>query len=352
MESGKKNSIVNRIISGITFLEINGELYKIVQPDKSKRALAEYVYNKTLEDNKYSEMLTRDQASSLLHSKNIWTPLDEKNNKDLSKYLDDLKVNLYNSLYNKNEQKATRRRIEQVNKAINKNLEKKFHFDMATIEYHAEKIKQEFLMAICIYDVHDNPVYTYHNFDRKDKFILNRFLNNAIQNIISVAEYREIARTEPFRSLWSIGKENTFNVDFSDLSIEQKTLILYSRMYDNVYENPERPSEEVINDDDMLDGWFILEKRKSDKERKQRQVDKMTNKVDNGKGGELFVVANSAEDADQIRDLNDINARMKMRQRDNAVKQKGKLEEHQLPDVQLELKNEAMRQMADRFKRK
>ena len=127
---------------------------------------------------------------------------------------------------------------------------------------------------------------------------------------------------------------------------------MYSRMYDNVYENPERPSEEVIEDDDMLDGWFAKLRRESEKERKQREVDSILNKKGANKGGkgETFVVAGSREEADKIRDINGINERMKMRQRDAAVKQKGKLEEQDLPDVKLELRSEAMKQMADRFK--
>ena len=48
--------------------------------------------------------------------------------------------------------------------------------------------------------------------------------------------------------------------------------------------------------------------------------------------------------------LNGINEKMKMRQREAAVKQRGRLEEQDLPDVKLELRSEAMKQMADRFK--
>ena len=123
-------------------------------------------------------------------------------------------------------------------------------------------------------------------------------------------------------------------------------------MYDNVYENPERPSDEVIEDDDMLDGWFAKLRRDAEQERKQREVDAILNKKGVGKDGkgEMFVVSNSAEEANKIRGLNNINQRMKMRQREAAVQQKGSVEEQNLPDVKLELRSEAMKQMADRFK--
>ena len=123
-------------------------------------------------------------------------------------------------------------------------------------------------------------------------------------------------------------------------------------MYDNVYENPERPSDEVIEDDDMLDGWFAKLRKDAEKERKQREVDSILNKKGVGKNGkgETFVVSGSVEEANKIRGLNGVNERMKMRQREVAVKQKGSVEEQNLPDVKLELRSEAMKQMADRFK--
>ena len=62
-------------------------------------------------------------------------------------------------------------------------------------------------------------------------------------------------------------------------------------------------------------------------------------------------MANSQDAAKKITGLNDIHSRMKMKQRDKAIQEKGKLEPHQLPDIKQELKQEAMRQMADRFKK-
>jgi len=44
-------------------------------------------------------------------------------------------------------------------------------------------------------------------------------------------------------------------------------------------------------------------------------------------------------------------SRIKMNQRQAAVGKDGRIEEQNLPDVKMDLKAEAMRQMADRFKR-
>ena len=170
--------------------------------------------------------------------------------------------------------------------------------------------------------------------------------------MISSYQYREIARTEPFRSLWSIAKQNIFGT-LSNLTIDQKNIILYSKMYDNVYEHPERPNDEVIEDDLMLDGWFAVQKRESEIERNKKQADNLLDSKKNRKGGdagELFVVAGNKEEAKKISSLNDLNTKMKLKQRQQQINKDGSLEEQEFIDVKLDLRNQAMKQMAQRVK--
>ena len=48
---------------------------------------------------------------------------------------------------------------------------------------------------------------------------------------------------------------------FSKL-IDQKNILILSRMYDNVQESLDCPADDIMQDDDMLDGWFIHQKNK------------------------------------------------------------------------------------------
>lgn len=352
MNSSEKSLIVNRILNEYTYLNIDGTLYKYSQPDKNKRALSDLYYKEVIEDSKYSGLITRDQAAIFLQRKKIWVPQDEKVLKDTNELLDSYKVDYYRSeVMHKGEKE--KERILKYLKTVQKNIEKlylrKYSLDHMTLESYAENARDELLVAISITDSLDNPIYTYENFKYKDTFILKRFLNEFSRNLITEAKYREIARTEPFRSIWSLGKENCFGKPSCDLSLDQRNLMLYSRMYDNVYENMDRPTDKIINNDYMLDGWFVLQKKEADKARSQKELEHLTGS--NTGAGELGVVV-SREQADKIYEMNDMNGRMKMKQRNAAVQEKGKLEEHQLPDVQLELRNEAMRQHADRLKGK
>ena len=352
MDQGKKTSAVNRICSGKVYLKIDGSIYSMSNPNKDQRAMAEMVYLEALNDTRFSDLITREQADKYLLGRGIWSPSNDKELEKLNEYLDTQKIELYENLYNDRKKRQLRSKINSIKKGIAKSITKKYSLDHMTLEAHAENCRSDFLAAICIRSETNEQVYSYNNWGQNGNYLLQRFLTFSANNILGAEEYREICRTEPFRSIWSVSKSSCFGVCASDLSTDQKSLIMYSRMYDNVYENPERPSEEVIEDDDMLDGWFAKLRRESEKERKQREVDSILNKKGANKGGkgETFVVAGSREEADKIRDINGINERMKMRQRDAAVKQKGKLEEQDLPDVKLELRSEAMKQMADRFK--
>jgi hypothetical protein len=79
-------------------------------------------------------------------------------------------------------------------------------------------------------------------------------------------------------------------------------------MYDNVYEHSERPIDAIIHDDDLLDGWFISMRRKSDEEKKKDVKNAITKK--HPKAGEIFMMANSPEHAQEIEKMNDTRAKI------------------------------------------
>ena len=349
MEDSKKNSVLNRIETGITFLNIKNSLYSMHMPTKEQKAISELVYRETLENSKYSELMTRRQVENYLAMKGIWNSNHDEELEKLNKYLEDLKIQLYDAMFNEKKQKQLRRQIKSVKQGINKSYVKKFSLDHITLEYHAENTRDEFLVAITIKHSDGRPVYTYSNWSDVDNFILQRFLNFIQMNPISTEDFRELARTEPFRSKWSLQKQDVFDTSYN--SPEQFTLMMYARMYDNVYEHPEKPTDEVIKDDDLLDGWFAKQRRLAEQERKRKEMDSILDKTGNKEAGELFVMAGSDSEAGKIRGVNDLAAKIRMKQREGAIQKHGKLEESQLPDVKTDLRAEAMKQMADRFKK-
>lgn len=359
MDDSIKNRIINRINTGIIYQSYNNNLYKLIPASKDIIALSELVYEDIINNCKFDSLITKEQALFILNKRNIWSSKDDEQIKTLNKSLEDYKMALYKALYNKNEQKKIRRQISNIENSLNKLFIRKSSLDYMTLESFAQNFQEEFIIANCILDSNLNQVYNYNNFWISDPVILNIFIRYLKFNTISISTFKEIARTEPFRSIWSVSKEKIFNKFGFDLTIEQKYMIMFSRMYDNVYESLDRPCDEVIENDDMLDGWFIYHRRDYEQKIKQKEADELlgkkedkTGKNRNNNAGELFVMASSKEEAANVMNLNDIGNRMKIKERENATIKMGSVLEEDLPDVKLELMQQAKQQMADRFKRK
>ena len=120
-------------------------------------------------------------------------------------------------------------------------------------------------------------------------------------------------------------------------------------MYDNAYQSMECPPDEVIEDDDMFDGWLLTQKREREKGKNTQHVDKMKGISD--KAQEVFVFAHTREDADKVYDLNDEHSRAKLQQREKFIEQHGQVQAADLPDTKMELRMQAMREAKDKMKR-
>ena len=97
---------------------------------------------------------------------------------------------------------------------------------------------------------------------------------------------------------------------------------MFSKMYDSVYEHPESPKEVIIQDDVCLDGWFIFQRRKSEKEKKQQEIDGMIGNDKIKNSDEIYVMTQDPEDVSAIQNINDPTSRHIARERSNLLKEK------------------------------
>jgi hypothetical protein len=165
--------------------------------------------------------------------------------------------------------------------------------------------------------------------------ILVNIVSRAVRSEeFSVILLRELAKTEPWRSQWAVGKPNPF-IGF--LTNERTTLATYSRLYDDIRQRTsnDRPPDEVIDDDDMLDGWMIKERRKHEQDQADRK-EKREKKFDDGR--EIFIMAKTQAEADAIYNKNNPTVRGNIKRRFDALMEHGTLKDHELPDVADKLK--------------
>lgn len=87
-------------------------------------------------------------------------------------------------------------------------------------------------------------------------FVTNEVLS---EGVMASDEIREIARFPEWRLTWTLQRENLssiFNRSVGDLTLNQKLVIYWSRVYDSAIESAEPPTSEIINDDEKFDEWL------------------------------------------------------------------------------------------------
>ncbi len=270
MDDAARNFLVYQIVSGLKFITIDDKKYKLVSPSHEIRLLAEHVYQETIEDLRFDTIISREKASLFLRAADIWAPRDDEGLKKLEEHLENRKVDLFQSLFDRERQKRMRRAIVAAKKGLNKAYAKKHSLEYMTLDYHAYLNKKKFIVALCLRDSDNNPVYTEQDYNTANSSILEKVMNFLDSDIITIEEFRELARNDPWKTMWNLGKESCIALPASEWTEEQKTLMTFAKMYDNVHESPEAPSDKLIEDDICLDGWFIHQRKKHENQKKSK----------------------------------------------------------------------------------
>ena len=201
---------------------------------------------------------------------------------------------------------------------------------------------------MCLIGPDNNNVYNEESFWNSDSSVLEQATSFLEMDIITVESIRELARSDPWRTMWNLGKESCLKVRSSEYTDDQRTLVTFAKMYDNAYQNMECPPDIVFEDDDMFDGWLIDQRREREKDQKQKQVDKVGNVPDSAQ--EVFVFAPTREDADKVYDLNTPDARVKIQQRQKFIENNESVEAKDLPDTKLELRKQQIEEYKSKLK--
>ena len=127
--------------------------------------------------------------------------------------------------------------------------------------------------------------------------------------------------------------------------------MIWSRMYDNVYESMECPTDDVIEDDDMLDGWFILQRKKREKDKAEQEIQSQTNNQKISQSAEIFVFADNKESAKKINETNSVHSQAVKKQRMAVIQSKGEASDLDFQDQQLKIRTQQNEMYKNKFRR-
>jgi hypothetical protein len=185
------------------------------------------------------------------------------------------------------------------------------------IEEQALSIKNEFIIMNTIY-LDDKLYFDNPEKETHDSLYLQKFIHEIVINTIDATKLRLVVKSDLWRSY-----SNCANLimNFLDINDDYRHLIGLHKMYDNARQHQESPSEDIIKDDDALDGWFLHQNRKAEKEKKKNAIlgkvgDKNKNK------DEIFLITNDAKESQEIFSVNDDKGKQQIQEMIAASQQK------------------------------
>lgn len=330
--------LVHRILSGKRIVNIKNRFYEIRTPSIDLRVRADNVYQQFYEDNLFDNFILEEDLEQYLINCNIISWDHNKIIESNEKRLDKTKIQLYIDFADPKKRKKHKNTIKNIRKTLD-SLHKQYHtLSFLVLENFAQSAKQEFLLSNTLYDCEYNSL-VFNSTDTIEYVFYNELIEKLNTSSIDVTEFKEIARSDYWRNYYTNNKSNVFPYPAIEYSEEQKALINITTMYEKIYEHPESPDEDIIEDDDALDGWMLKQKEENIKQKKEKGVDNMVgDKIKNS--SELFLMSGGDEErAQEILDLNSAESRQKIRTRQQMVGEQKEFSEIDIPDVRQDLRD-------------
>jgi len=327
----RRDFLISRIISGGIRLNVNGEIVIFKYPNADIRYEACEIYNDIILN---EDLFSEDDAVGLLIYYNLWSEYEEDLLKNvIPKDIEDFKLEMYNSVTKSNTLESLRKKLDIAKTKMAELSAKRnslFHLTSSGIALYS---KQLFILEKCI--------------NRSDLDI-NKVFDAYQKSIISEEDMRCLARTDPWRTIWQTSKK-AGQLFPSELTDDQRRLSQWSIFYDNVYENPNCPSDDIIDDDDILDGWAIKQRKEIDAERNKIKIDKIVSK--NSKADEFFILVETGKDAKKVFDMNTGISKAIQNSRLRAVLEKGEIKDGDLPDRKNSIRTDFNKMASERFRK-
>lgn len=340
MKQHEREFFISTIRSGKIFLKQGLVVYS---PTIDQLVESCQVYNEAYEQAVNDGLMTEDDMSKWMKEQYLWTSFHENRLEDIKKKLEDLKVDIYEARQDPKLANRIRFSIRDTEDKLSSELLQKNYNYQNTCEGFASTEKTSWLIQNL----------TFKNNERYDfsDVSIQTVIEQWYSSFLSDSKCRDLARNEPWKSLWIIREKSQIqlfaNSGKTELNHNQKNLIVWSQMYDNIQESLDCPSKEVIEDDDMLDGWFIVQNRKREKEKLAKEFENSTKNEKIKGASEVFMMARNPEKVKNIQNMNSSAAKAIINQRTKTIDTKGTVEQQDFVDEKIKLQMQ-QREMASK----
>jgi hypothetical protein len=276
-------------------------------------------YNEAYEIALSDSIMTEEEMSAWMKIQGLWNSYNDQKIEDLQKKLENLKVNIYEARQDKKSINSIRPVIRNTEYLLSQELSQKNTFFINTCEGMASTEKTSWLIQNTTYK--NKKLYDFSD------LLLTQVIDYWHESFLSETKCRELARNEPWKSLWitreKAGIELFLNAKNGELTYNQKNLMIWSQMYDNIQESLDCPSKEVIDDDDLLDGWFITQNRKREKEKLEKEFESSTQNSKIKQSSEVLIMSRDKDKTKKIQEMNSKEAKDLIKSREKLLDKKG-----------------------------
>lgn len=350
MDYFDREALINQIICGYTVCEYGNDSVIVHEPSPITKVRAQQLYKKSLNDAILNDNPTFKETLDEMISWGMWDKRREKEYDELSIKLEALKIELYQSFLSFKRKDTIKHAIADVRRREIQLTRERDAYRFTTAEGAAAAIKNKFLICESTTTMDGQPLFPL-GFSKTNNYHIEQLTQSYFSNRVDENVLRDLCKNEPWRSIWSAGKfeGGVFGKPSSLLSNDQRMIMIWSKIYDSIHESPDCPPEEVLDDDDMLDGWMIINSRKREAEKKESHGLKPGDKF--AGADEVYILAEDENAVARIEAMNSREAKVIKQQRFRALESSGGiLAEQHMPDSMVEIRNLAAQQLKNRRK--
>lgn len=309
-------------------------------PTPKEQAKAAVVYNSEIIRCSLMKLFSEQEMLSYLMSLGQWSLEQENAIEGLHKDVHTIRRGLIDLVFNTTKLEHARSLLRRAEKVLMDNLNTKHKLLQNSAESHSELCQQRYLIGQITDDEDGNKFWkTTKDFDEyQDSALISQLCEHYYRKSrVLPKDIRELARSPQWRPYWEVAKSTNYLFDnpITSWSLNQRELAYWSTIYDSVYAAYERPSKQIIDDDDLLDSWFIRQGEKVDNKSTESGV-----KTQNKPGRNESFIMSDQDGAKRVYNMNDPKARVQIKARQKLLKQKGSIAEQNMPDSQREMRQQ------------
>lgn len=297
MRTDQKECLLQSIRAGTVY----HKNLKIVPATIDQNLKSCNIYTQTYDDCLNSGIMTEDFLEDWMIENGLLPQNFASSKKKFISDIDEQKLSMYHSRFEPSKVGRIRYVLNELRSKLNDLLGPKFSYSQNTCEFIANLEKQMFLVKETAF--YKDKKYKGSNF--------NRIFAIWQDSLLPEKTIRLLARSD----LWkSISYQNKYcgyplfvrhKAPNTDLTMNQRNLLAWSGIYDNVSESMDCPEQMVIDDDDMLDGWFLEQKKKREKQKKEDLLESRTKNSKISSSQHVMLAPSRDLSAEDIVEMND-----------------------------------------------